>query len=783
MATIEKPDTSESSFLGALIRLILRLEVFLLPLFFLPYSFEAFEFGKQNLLWLLTFFAAVLWLWQNVIIAKKIHYRRTPLDLPMAAFLIIWGLSSFFSLDRFTSFFGYYGRFSDAYLGTLACALFYFLIIQTANHRQLIKLFNAFFYSLSAVFLISLISFSGVLMKLPDSLGFFNLIRSAAFNTVSGASEPLAMLAAAVVVLTAVLYSWRRRGDDGKNGVSNIKLYWIFGLALAALMLVNFTAAWAEMIFGLAAFFFFALYISYSRRGSDDRPISISISPSLALLIISFAWLLMFSSGTFNLSQTLFKNSLPREVRLSVESSAPAIWSSLRQYPLFGSGPGTFVYDFSAFRPASFNASQFWQLRFDKAPAYILEIIATAGVLGTLSYLLLAGVFLFVSFIFLKNIFRSESEESYWSLGFSFMALALFIGQGLYWSTTVLQFIFWFGLAFTMANWRVAFAKIFADKEIDLRLRAELYPISAAAVFTAVGMFIALLITQARLSLADFNYNSFRLSGNRGKLIKAVELNPGRLNYHLALAADYLSEVKDEISALSSGSPADKSRQAAIQTNVQLALKEGEAATRAAPKSVMAWEELGSIYRDIRQIAVGSLPPAIRYFRQASDLEPANPVLLTELGKLYLENKQTKEAADAFERAVAAKGNYWEAKAGLAKTYEALDQPDKALVILEETITVQPAPELIYESGRLYYNSGKLEQAIERFQQAIAARPDYANAIYSLGLAYQKQGDKARALEQFNRVLKLNPGNEGVRSVIEELSKNETPVEELKEEK
>ncbi|MEK7067811.1 MAG: tetratricopeptide repeat protein, partial [Patescibacteria group bacterium] len=262
---------------------------------------------------------------------------------------------------------------------------------------------------------------------------------------------------------------------------------------------------------------------------------------------------------------------------------------------------------------------------------------------------------------------------------------------------------------------------------------------------------------------------------SREQLLRAVKLNPQRLNYRLALAKDYVNEVKADIFLLSTPGQSETitaERKAKLQTNVQQALKEGQAATAIAPNSVMAWETLGAIYRDIRLIAVGSLEPAIRYLTKASELEPTNPVLLAELGKLYLANGQTKEAADAFEQAAEFKGDYWEAQVGLAQTYDSLGQTDKALVILEDLISRVQTPEIIYESGRLYYNQGKIDKAIERFKEAIALRPDYANAVYSLGAAYKKQGDKIRALEQFQKVLELNPGNEAVGKMVEEL-KNE----------
>ena len=213
---------------------------------------------------------------------------------------------------------------------------------------------------------------------------------------------------------------------------------------------------------------------------------------------------------------------------------------------------------------------------------------------------------------------------------------------------------------------------------------------------------------------------------------------------------------------------------AKLKNNIQLAVEEAKFATELAPNSVMAWESLGVIYRDIKLIAVGSLDPAIKALQKAIKLEPSNPVLLTELAKLYLINNQTNESINLLQSAIDQKSDYLAAYIGLAKVYETLDQPDKALVILEQVIQLTQNPELIYESGRLYYNQGDIDTAIVRFNQAVELRPSYANALYSMGLAYQQQGNEELALEQFNKVLELNPENEAVRVIIDEIVSEET---------
>ena len=116
--------------LDKLIAIIIKGFVFLFPLFFLPWTSEYFEFNKQFLLWLATGLALFLWLIRQAV-AGRVKIKLNPLNFPIIIFLALTGVSALFSLDVFSSFFGSYGHFSDAWLGLLSLAVFYFLLINT----------------------------------------------------------------------------------------------------------------------------------------------------------------------------------------------------------------------------------------------------------------------------------------------------------------------------------------------------------------------------------------------------------------------------------------------------------------------------------------------------------------------------------------------------------------------------------------------------------------------------------------------------------------------------
>ena len=93
-----------------LIKFPLYALVFLMPLFWLPFTVEAYEFNKQYLLIFLVSIAFMAWLGKLAVVRKKLFFRRTALDVWILVFVLILVLSAVFSIDSISSWFGFYGR-------------------------------------------------------------------------------------------------------------------------------------------------------------------------------------------------------------------------------------------------------------------------------------------------------------------------------------------------------------------------------------------------------------------------------------------------------------------------------------------------------------------------------------------------------------------------------------------------------------------------------------------------------------------------------------------------
>jgi superkiller protein 3 len=267
------------------------------------------------------------------------------------------------------------------------------------------------------------------------------------------------------------------------------------------------------------------------------------------------------------------------------------------------------------------------------------------------------------------------------------------------------------------------------------------------------------------------------IGGETNKLEKAINLNPYEVPYKLVIARDYLSKVIAEAQK-----PPEQIDMNTLSKNVNLAItyaKGGiinqntiKGATELSPQRVDGWETLGMIYRDIQGLTAGALNWGIKSFETAISLEPVNPALHTELGKLYLASNDIEKAKTEFKKAKELKPDYVDALIQDALIYEKENNLDEAIREMEAVVQNFPLSiEARFQLGRLYFNKDKIDEAISQFETAISLAPNYSNALYSLGVAYQKKGETEKALAQFEKVLELNPGNKNVIQKIEELKK------------
>lgn len=716
--------------------------VFLVPLFFLPFSFEKFELNKLYLLFFLVSLAFLAWLAKMIIFDKQVKFKKSPLDIFILAFFFVSLLSTVFSVDKFSSLFGFYGRFPNSLMGLFSFCLLYFLITNNVGNKKesairVQSLLKIFLWSIFFVVLISYFSIFGIFERINGLFGDNSVLPTmmlqSGFNPITASMEGLAIFLSIILLfLIGKILIF-----DKKEKIIQIFNYLLLVAIVFLLLIIDCNTAWLIVFLSLIIFLIFAFWKRTFKENVNKLLLPIT------LVILAIAFMLINTSG---LQGLLLKDNLPQEQFLNqgdswiigFKAAAENIKSGF-----FGSGVGTFHYEFAKFKPLSFNQNIFWQIRIDRPGNYFAGILGTTGFLGIISYILLIGLALLISFIFF-----GKNKSSVLLL---MLFLAILVGQFFYYQNAVLAFTFWLVLGLSAANWHSESTK---EKTISFKDFPEMSLVFSILLIVIVLLFLGAYFFAVQFYLADVNYKKGIEKASIELVEKATRLNPYQSQYGIVAARYYLQETNMIIEE-----GAFDGNQLICNASLALAYVKGgetseiclnpnadpnnlitiKGAEKISPNKVFVQETLGMIYRDFRVKAneQEALKLGIQHFEKAVNLEPINPILRTELGKLYFLSGDIEKAEESFSKAIEVKPDYFEA---------------------------------FFEMGRLYLDDNQIDKAIVQLEIAIQIFPEHSNSLYFLGLAYQEKGQISKALTYYNRVLELNPGDADVISKISSLT-------------
>ncbi|MEK7104307.1 MAG: tetratricopeptide repeat protein, partial [Patescibacteria group bacterium] len=729
--------------------------VFLMPLFWLPFSLEAYDINKAYLLAFLAGIGILAWIGRMIFHNKKIIFKRTALDFFVLGYLAILILSAIFAKDKTSVFLGFYGRFWPSILTSVSLVGFYFLITNNVvsddeqtgsiSLKKILSVFFASCFGAVAVIYLSLLNVWALLAKL---LGF-NLpvvMTNRFFNTV-GSLQGLAIFLSFVL---AMLLAYLAFGEKNKGKTKQV-FWYILAFAILGLMaIINFQQAWFCLALALSIF----LVLGFWKRMFKEDVQQLSLPILFLLLAIVF---LFPNPLTKFLNQNGLIASLPKEAILPQQTSYQTAVNGLSENSVLGSGVGGFHYSFAKFKPASFLTSQFWQVRFDRAGNNISEILATTGVLGALGFVTLFFMFFLISYLHIKAPNKektSDLQDPSKRIPILIGLVALLIGQFFYYQTAVLGFSFWLVISLGVVSW----GKATKEKKFSFREFPEVGLLMSIVFWVMLLALAFLYFSLLRYYMADVSYRNYLVEGGSDitKLEKSAKSNSFGPTYHIALASAYMQKLYAEAGKESP----DKQ----IVTNIAaLAIQEARKAVELGPNRVSVYEVSGVIYRDLQVVAQGALDWSVKSFESALALEPLNPVITTEIGKLKLVGNDKEGAKKYFEKAMSMKKDFVESGLQLALMDEAEGKTSDVLAKLEGLVKNAPfSTEARFQLARAYYNDNEFEKAALQAQQALILFPNHSNSLFLLGLTYEKMGEKALALQALEKVLELNPNNQQV---------------------
>lgn len=156
---------------------------------------------------------------------------------------------------------------------------------------------------------------------------------------------------------------------------------------------------------------------------------------------------------------------------------------------------------------------------------------------------------------------------------------------------------------------------------------------------------------------------------------------------------------------------------------------------------------------------------AIERFSAAVRLDRTEYMAVYNLGLVHALKGRLDTALGFFLRAAALRGDVYEIRLELGKTYLALDQPEAALVHLEEAARHEGRGALVFRLlGECHEGLGNARRAISAYQKAVQINPADAQSLSRLGGLYAATGENEEIALLFCREsVRLAPGDARLR--------------------
>lgn len=668
--------------INRLIRFLFYLLIFVTPFVMASFTSELFEFNKMMFIYFLTTLILSVWIFK-MIAAKKIIIKKTFLDIPILLFLGTQILSTIFSIDRHTSFFGYYGRFNGGLLSIISYIVLYYAFVSNlpAGRQVLEKILS-----------LSLISsFIVILWGLPGKFGYDfscllftgNFTNSCWTDQFRPAERMFSTLGQpnwlgaylAIHFFIALYFFVKEVFKSNQNSLTNIFFGFYLLLNFVAILFTRSRSALFAVISGLVLFGF---YCYFKLKKHMTRVVTIKLA---ILIFVLFMGILVFKTGIQKIDkfisfpiyfkaiestyevvrglQQKSKNAQNSEKSLNsgvTESGdiRKIVWEGAvdlgLRYPIFGTGVETFAYSYYYTRPQKHNLTSEWDFLYNKAHNEYLNYFATTGFVGLGSYILMIGGVIYVMLNSFQHL-RSKNQipkpirqaqgkqvrddkEQYqitnYQLPMIFLLLSyltILITNFFGFSTTTVNLFFYLIPAFAA----VLNSNDEKDGEISFHAFNKIQWVKIGGLCLIL---VAALIYLIRYYLADVKYAQGDNLAKIGEHQKAVPFYNEALN----LRNDHVYQDKLSYALANVAFLASYQKEVDLSNRMMnLSAMLNQSSLQSSPYNVLYWKTKAKNYYLYYQITLKKkdLDAGIEALKQAEKLSPTDPKIPYSLAIFY----------------------------------------------------------------------------------------------------------------------------------------------------
>lgn len=469
-------------------------------------------------------------------------------------------------------------------------------------------------------------------------------------------------------------------------------------LFFAALLFTNSRSGFLGLAAGLFVFFGFLLFLFIKTKNAGIKKfLIITLSLFAATCLIFGTPFTPSASSLFNkvsVQKPLAQTGTSLEtggtesgkIRLIVWKGALDVFA---KNPLFGSGVETFAFSYYQNRPAEHNLTSEWDYLYNKAHNEYLNYLATTGIFGLGSYLLIIGWFLFVSLKEFKvqnaklnkeKLLTSNSNFELLTLSFALIAsyVTILVSNFLGFSVVIINLYFFLIPAFSFLLLDILKPSMVYEFSFGKKgEKLSFFTVAALAITILIGSYF--LLTLFRFWIADTIYSYGSSLSKAGQYVLAQEnlQNAVLIRSDEPVFQDDLA-YNTAVLALVANSQGQASESAAL-ANSAITLSNNLIKTH--PNYLTFLKTQVRLLYVLSQIDPKYLSLAATSIERAQMLAPTDAKVAYTAGVLYGQTGDLDKGIAALEKALTLKPDYSDGYFALALLYREKATNDKGQVV------------------------------------------------------------------------------------------------------
>jgi len=629
---------------------------FCTPLLFTQSNSELFELPKMYLVYFVTILIVFTHL-INVLNKNVPFIKKNILNIFLLLFFLSQLISTYFSIDPHTSIFGYYSRLNGGLLSFVSYIVLFLILNVYIDQKFFQKIIN---FSLFSAFLVSAFAIAehfGI-----DKNWWVQDVQSRVFSTFG---QPNWLAAYLCIVIPFSIYQSINAFNQKKYSLSTI--YYLRSIIFFISLL--FTKSKSGII---ACLISLAIYFAISFFKNKN---------SRKLLIIHYSLLIILSLLITNpIKDIVFK---PTQTPSTINNPSPAlpagrskilvtssgdirkiVWKGAidlwKKFPIFGTGPETFAFSYYWTRPIEHNLTSEWDFLYNKAHNEYLNYLATTGIFGFITYIL---VIFSVIFTLIKN-FKLKIKNLSLPILASYTTILITNFAGF---SVVVVSLFFFLLP--------AFINI--PDEIEIKPNTK-FKIKQYILLPIIIIFTFIFLKNTiSFYLADVMYaksSSYEDKNDYQDALSLIQLSTN-LNPNEPIYLDKISDILAKLAVTTKD-----------QKYIDQSISASDQAVNISPANISFWKQRAQNYLYFSTIDSTYYQESINSLLKASKLAPTDAKIFYTIGQFLETASLTDQAIPYYQQAITLKSNYDYAYFALGQIYLAKKDFVKAKENLQKTV-------------------------------------------------------------------------------------------------